>query len=113
MKKDEKWYLDNLPCVKQLEDRVKNLKKSIAEYTGLSTREDVPKPIRDHYKEYKIPRLEEEANYCQLAIDMAVKGFILGQKAARKPPATTSAEERLIEAIFGKPKDDKTEEDKE
>ena len=37
MKKDEQWYLDNLPCIKQLENRVKNIKKSIAEYTGLST----------------------------------------------------------------------------
>ena len=111
MKKDEQWYLDNLPCIKQLENRVKNIKKSIAEYTGLSTREDIPKPIREHYTEYKIPKLEEEANYCQLAIDMAVKGFILGQRAAKRPPAVSSAEEKLIEAIFGKSKDDDIEED--
>lgn len=111
MKKDEQWYLDNLPCIKQLENRVKDIKKSIAEYTGLAAREDIPKPIREHYTEYKIPRLEEEANYYQLAIDMSVKGFILGRRAAKRPLAVSSAEEKLIEAIFGKSKDDDVEED--
>ena len=95
MKKEiEQKYIDELPDIKEIDDLIKTREKQLEYYQKLSEDASTPKPIREHYKEYRIPHIEESIMDLSLARGMYIKGYIMGKRSKETP------EERLARIIF-------------
>ena len=104
MTKKEKQIVDSLPSYEELIEMINEKKDLYKKYQDLSEDASTPKPIREHYKEYRLPHIEESINNLQFAANMYIKGYVMARVEDKIEEETKvykdTPEELLRKALF-------------
>lgn len=101
MVKDEQWYLDNLPSFAKLKNLIEDDKKLLSDMEEFVNKEGIPSVLKNEYTNVKIPKIKDRIEIYEFALNMGVKGYIIGTRSKDTNPKEAEATEKLIKAIFG------------